>query len=308
MKKRKTARPSTLKVRRDVAGGKRGDGNRRARKVRRPSPFKIHTGRPDARLTGFAGLVGFGRFLRRSGVDQELADSFRHLKTDPRVKYPMAGQLRLLMDVFVAGEGTVFGLEALAADPLVEYLAGGVIPSLDTMYADLGRFGESEITRLEAMVGTHGLTRLRTQRGPWVHLDIDTTVCPHDAEDIEGALRGPNPRYPGRPSHHPILARVAELGTIAGVELRPGDRGLGGEDVPTIQRWIRRTKAELRGRTQLCVRIDAGGDCAEILRAIHAEESFYGIRCMTPMFAAGGEVAKLGRWQDIGRTRSAGAR
>lgn len=32
------------------------------------------------------------------------------------------------------------------------------------------------------------------------------------------------------------------------------------------------------------------------------------IRCMTPLLATGREVAKLGRWQDIGRTRSAGAR
>jgi hypothetical protein len=42
--------------------------------------------------------------------------------------------------------------------------------------------------------------------------------------------------------------------------------------------------------------------------AAHFRRRIYRIRCMTPLLATGREVAKLGRWQDIGRTRSAGAR
>ncbi|HZX00769.1 MAG TPA: IS1380 family transposase, partial [Bacilli bacterium] len=72
--------PSTNKVRRDITGGKRGDGNERHRAVRRPDPRKIRTGKTDATLTSVAGLVMFGVFLRALGVDQELAKLFGPLK------------------------------------------------------------------------------------------------------------------------------------------------------------------------------------------------------------------------------------
>jgi hypothetical protein len=38
-----------------------------------------------------------------------------------------------------------------------------------------------------------------------IHLDIDTTVTVLFGEQ-EGALPGPNPRYHGRPSYHPMMS------------------------------------------------------------------------------------------------------
>ena len=76
------------------------------------------------------------------GIDAELARLFFRLKSSPMVIYPMETQLRLLLDANVAGEHRVFGLESLAPDPLFVRLAGGVVPSIDTVYRDLGRFDE----------------------------------------------------------------------------------------------------------------------------------------------------------------------
>lgn len=270
--------PSTSKVRRDLAGGKRGNGRqlqREGRRVRRPDPLAMRRGRPDATLTGMAGLVPYGVHLRRLGVDDRLAREFDGLKSGAGVVYSMAGQLRLLMDAFVVGEGRVFGLEGLATDPLFVHVAGGVVPSLDTVYRDLDRFDSESLSRLEAMVAEHGLVRARTLKGPFAHLDIDTSVLPRFGPELECAVPGPNPKYRGRPSHHPIMARLAETDTIVGAQLRPGDTGLGEADVPTIRMWAKRAKAALRRGTDLCVRIDAGGDCAAIFEGLHAEEVFY---------------------------------
>jgi DDE family transposase len=261
-------------VRRDVAGGKRGDGNTRRRRVRRPDPRTFHAGQPDPNLTGVAGLVPYGGFLRRLGVDRELTRQFGPLKGDPRVVYPMGSQMRLLMDAFAIGEGRVFGLEALAADPLFVQLAGGVVPSLDTVYADLDRFDNRALARLEAMVAEHGLAGVSKLRGPFVHLDIDTTVVPLFGEH-EGGLPGPNPRFHGRPSYHPMLARIAETDTVVGGQLRPGNTGLGVDDVPVIRQWAARAKRALGPKAALCTRIDSGADCAEILGGLHDEQVFY---------------------------------
>jgi hypothetical protein len=110
--------PVFNKARRDVLGGQRGDGNERKRLVRRPDPRTIHVGKPDPHLTGVAGLVGFGAYLYELGIDRVLHKLFNHLKTGNRMVYVMGIQLRLLIDLFVVGEFRIFGLEALAADPL----------------------------------------------------------------------------------------------------------------------------------------------------------------------------------------------
>jgi hypothetical protein len=229
-----------------------------------------------------AGLVGFGVYLRRLGIDRELHAHFDRLKSGNGVVYPMGTQLRLLTDAFAVGETRVFGVEGLAADPVFLYLAGGVVPSIDTIYDDLDRFDDPALTVLEDKVAEHGLVRVPQLRSTFVHFDLDTSVLPIFGAH-EGAVPGPNPKYRGRPSFHPMLARIAETGTIVGAQLRRGDTGFGVDDVPTMRRWVRRAKKRLRRNSSLCVRIDSAGDCAEVLSALHEEQVYYVIKArLTP--------------------------
>lgn len=262
---------SIHKVRRDARGGKRGDGWRtRFTRVRRADPRRIHTGKPDGTLTGCAGLASFGVFCREQGVDEELEKLFFRLKDGRLVVYPMEAQLRLLLDANVVGEARVFGLEALAPDPLFVRLAGGVVPSIDTVYRDLRRFDEGALRDLEGMMARQGLEAVKKLRKDHVHLDIDTTVeCTFGSQ--EGALPGPNPRYHGRPSYHPILVYAAEADVCVGALLRPGDTALGGADAATTKGWIRRFRATIGTKVMVTVRIDASGDCGALLGAFHDE-------------------------------------
>src|ERR1700730_17876367 len=102
-----THAPSIHKVRRDVRGGKRGDGDRRHQRIRRADPTRIHRGHDDATLTGVAGLASFGSFCRRKGIAGEFRRRFFRLKSSLMVVYPMDSQLRLLLDANVAGESRV---------------------------------------------------------------------------------------------------------------------------------------------------------------------------------------------------------
>lgn len=240
-------------------------------------------GRPDPNLTGVAGLVGFGVYLRKLELDRQLHRRFDGLKSSPQVVYPMGAQLRLLLDAFAAGETRVFGVEGLASDPLFVHLAGGVVPSIDTLYDDLNRFDQDTLQSLESLMSEHGLARvsgMRRPAGTFIHLDVDTTVTPIFGEH-EGALPGPNPRYHGRPSFHPLLARMAETDTIVGAQLRPGDTGFGEEDIPTVRHWVARARKSLHKSLHLCVRMDAGGDCAALIRALNDEQVFYVLKART---------------------------
>src|SRR3974390_3561205 len=95
---------STQKVRGESTGGKRGEGRElqlQGRRRRRPDPRRIGVIANAPSLTGVAGLVGFGSFLRRLEVDRELRAGFAHLKEHPAVVYPMPAQLRLLLGATV---------------------------------------------------------------------------------------------------------------------------------------------------------------------------------------------------------------
>jgi hypothetical protein len=268
MRSTTTSATSIHKVRRDARGGKRGDGHRRQARIRRADPRRIHKGRADRTLTGVAGLASFGVFCREQGIDAELRHRFFRLKSGLAVVYPMETQLRLLLDANIAGEARVFGLESLAPDPLFVRLAGGVVPSIDTVYRDLGRFDEGALRDLEAMMAAQGLAAVKKLRAEHVHLDIDTTVEVVFGTQ-QGALPGPNPRYHGRPSYHPILAHNAEAGVCVGALLRAGDTSLGDDDAQTIKSWVRRFRDEVGHDVLVTARIDAGGDCAAILGGFH---------------------------------------
>lgn len=260
---------SIHKVRRDARGGKRGDGWRtRFKRIRRADPTRIHRGKSDATLTGCAGLVSFGVFCREEGIDAEFEKLFFRLKSGRLVVYPMEAQLRLLLDANVAGEHRVFGLESLAPDPLFVRLAGGVVPSIDTVYRDLGRFDEGALRDLEAMMVNQGLASVKRLKAEHVHLDIDSTVEVAFGTQ-QGALPGPNPRYHGRPSYHPMLAYCAEAGVCVGALLRPGNTSVGHDDAPMIKGWVRRFRARVGEHVMVTARMDSAADCASILAGFH---------------------------------------
>jgi hypothetical protein len=261
-----------------MTGGKRGDGHKRKQPIRRPDPQRIRIGRPDPSLTAVAGLVMLGVFLKGLGIDQELREAFGSMKSPDSV-YPMAAQLRMLLDLFMVGEHRVFGLENMAGDALFVRLAGGVVPSIDTGYRDLSRFDRAMTARLERMMVEQGLADVRglLKRASAVHLDIDTTVEPLFCEigAIEGAEVGPNAKYRGRPSYHPVLARIAETDTCVGGLLRPGDTAFGAAEAPLIESWIDRVRNVIGPKRLMYVRIDAAGDCTEVMSSITAKGCFF---------------------------------
>lgn len=222
-----------------------------------------------------------------------------HLKVGKRVVYPMHTQMQLLVDAAVAGAKRVFDFEWLAGDPLFTHLAGGAVPSVDVLYDDLRRFGPHELEHLEELVAEQGLKSVRDGRSTELTVDIDTTVTPLFGEQ-EGAVPGPNPRYPGRPSYHPILARVAETDTILGVRLRPGDTSLGQADAEDIQQWIGRLH-EAAPKAVVTVRIDAGGDCAALMNAIDESHAYFLVKAKQTPNLVSAVLWKAPAWKTVDR-------
>ena len=71
----------------------------------------------------------------------------------------------------------------------------------------------------------------------------------------EGAAKGYNPRRPGRKSHHPILAVLAEMPFVLHAWLRSGNTGAG----RGVVEFLKEALALLpKGMGIRCVRADSG--------------------------------------------------
>jgi hypothetical protein len=116
----------------------------------------------------------------------------------------------------------------------------------------------------------------------------------------EGARIGPNPRYHARPSYHPILARIAQTGTILGARLRPGDTTLGERDIEDVEQWLDRARAAVGPRTLITVRMDAGADCGPLLHAIDRKGIWFLVKLKwTPNLV--GAVWASREWKTVDR-------
>lgn len=267
--------------------------------MRRADVGRLQVGAADKRLSSVGGLVSFNAFTREHGLHRELRRRFGRLKTGSRVVYPMGAQMQLLLDAWVAGAQRVLDIEMLAADPLFVHLAGGTVPSIDVLYDDLRRFDAQALEDLEELMAQQGTRALQGRRRKEIFIDIDTTVMPLFGEQ-EGARPGPNPRYHGRPSYHPILAHIAQTGTLLGARLRPGDRNLGDADVEDVEQWLERARVAVGPRTLVTVRIDAGGDCASLLHAIDRKGAWFLVKLKwTPNLL--GAVWATRHWKTVDR-------
>ena len=95
--------------------------------------------------------------------------------------------------------------------------------SPDTLRRLFLRFGYRELTEASERLMRFSIARMRPILLGHT-LDLDSTVlCRYGGQ--EGSLRGYNPNKPGRPSHHPLVAFLAEGRRLLWATLRSGNSG-----------------------------------------------------------------------------------
>jgi hypothetical protein len=93
-------------------------------------------------------------------------------------------------------------------------------------------------------------------------LDLDSTVFSREGAQ-EGAAKGYNPRRPGRKSHHPILAVLAEMPFVLHAWMRSGNTG----SSRGVVEFLKEALALLpKGMGIRCVRADSGFFDQKLLR------------------------------------------
>ena len=204
-------------------------------------------------VTPLGGVAVFVAFLHKLGFVEKLRQHMPIHWKSPNQIDPTATFTAFLMAV-LAGARRFAHANWLRGDRALHALLGLFrFPIDDTIRNLFRRFGMGDVHRLFDPLSEWQMQRL-PQRSGGYSLDLDSTVLERYGQQ-QGLLKGHNPRKHGRPSHHPLLAVLAEAHFLLHGWLRSGNCGAARGVVEFLQEalalWGQRQTIRL-------VRADAG--------------------------------------------------
>lgn len=266
-------------------------------------------------ITPFAGLASFIAWLRQIGFYKQVADLMPFSYASPNA-IPLADTLCAFLVSVILGASRFAHCDWLRFDSALHAMLGiARFPATDAILRFFGRFTQG---RIEAFFRplSRWLVGLLTPPAEGFSLDLDSTIFNREGHQ-EGAAKGYNPRRPGRKSHHPLLAALAEAPFILHAWLRSGNTAAGRGVIAFLTEALAQLPAGWRIRT---VRADSGFFdqallafleqrglpyiiVARITTQIKARLNSAAIhwREIAPGYAVGSFTAKLHGWADTRR-------
>src|SRR5438445_10019102 len=212
-----------------------------------------YTGKP---VSGWGGLVAVMRYLEKRGIRQGLSRALPDGRTSPNQTPVVAVVLALFAAVLTGGRRFAH-VERLRSDEVVQAIVGVArMPSAMTLTRYFGGLVRSQIEHLSEVLSQCGLRRLRAPA-----LDLDSTVFERYGHQ-QGSLKGYNPRKHGRPSHHPLLAILAEAKLVLHAWLRSGNTASARGVKAFLAETLARVPTDFRF---YAVRADSGFFLSELL-------------------------------------------
>jgi len=177
----------------------------------------------DKPITGFGGLSIVARFFRRIGLIETFHEALPDGKNSNNSIRSVEIVLAFLVGV-LRGARRFAHVSWLRQDiPLQKMFGFGRPPSASTITRFFGTFRRIHVEHLWATLSEFALARMTVRQ--WGHtLDLDSTIFVRYGTQ-EGSRKGYNPKKRGRPSHHPLLAFLAEAKMVLHVWLRSGNTG-----------------------------------------------------------------------------------
>jgi hypothetical protein len=177
----------------------------------------------DQPITGWGGLALVARFFEAIGIRKVLEQALPDGRTSPN-QVPVVDMAIELLATILMGGRRFAHVERFRADPVLPGMFGlERKASAMTITRYFGGWKSGHVQHLVEVTG-----RLLGERlipaNPSAVLDLDSTVFERYGQQ-EGSLKGHNPRKHGRPSHHPILAMLAQSKRIVHTWLRSGNTG-----------------------------------------------------------------------------------
>jgi hypothetical protein len=204
-------------------------------------------------VTPFGGLASFLSFLQQRGLVQQVQTHLPWQLVSPNA-IPLAHTLTAFVIGVITGARRFGHTELARADRALHVLLGiPRWPGADTVRGLFHRFTQGTIQQFWRPLWGWLLALVTCPAGGF-SLDLDSTVFQRAGRQ-QGAAKGYNPRRPGRNSHHPILAVLAEVPLVLHGWLRSGNTGAAKGAVAFLCEALALLPT---GWTIRCVRADSG--------------------------------------------------
>jgi len=230
----------------------------------------------EIKLTSYAGLELFDRYLRTMRFNDRIRTAFRGagLVGD----FGIVAMVRLLIGLLVVGGRRLEHVSYVADDPVFLRLCRvQVLPTARTVSRWLTQFTMKTVERLQALnaaVIAHVIPGLRLHT---VTVDVDGVVVSTGLQ-VERAFRGYNPHQRKVPSYYPIMAHLAETTHVLRVKNRSGNVHDGKASLTFLRElWTQLTSSAPRG-AQLRFRMDGAFFRQDVLRWLTARGAGYSIK------------------------------
>jgi DNA-directed RNA polymerase subunit N (RpoN/RPB10) len=204
-------------------------------------------------VTPFAGLLPFLAWLGNLGLPAKLEELMPFILRSPNAINPAHTLLAFLLTVVLGGARFAHS-DWLRFDHALHAMAGiPRFPGKDAVRRFFHRFTQGDIERFWRPLWAWLLAFWTPPAGGF-SLDLDSSVFQRSGAQ-EGAAKGYNPSRPGRLSHHPLLAALAEAPLILHTWSRSGNTASGRGVVAFL---IEALGLLPKNWTVRCVRADSG--------------------------------------------------
>jgi hypothetical protein len=205
-------------------------------------------------ITPFGGLASFIVFLERIGYVKQVEAALPFAASTSNNAIPRTHTFTAFLVAVVTGARRFAHTQWLRADHVLHALLGmDRFPGDDTIRNFFLRFSQANVEAFWRPLWKWSLGKL-TVRSEGFHLDLDSTVLQRSGRQ-EGAAKGYNPNRPGRKSHHPLLAVLAEAPFILHGWLRSGNTVAASGALAFLQEALALLPAGIKIS---CVRADSG--------------------------------------------------
>jgi len=174
-------------------------------------------------VTPYGGLAVLAEYLKKIGYAEQVRRTMPIESKSPNAIPPVEIYTAFLLSV-LAGARRFAHTSLLRGDRGLHALLGiKRFPTDDTVRNLFKKFTQRLVYEFYSELWGWQIARLPERAGGY-SLDLDSTVFERYGRQ-EGALKGHNPRKHGRPSHHPLLAVLAEAHFVLHGWLRSGNCG-----------------------------------------------------------------------------------
>jgi hypothetical protein len=215
-------------------------------------------------ITPFGGLASLICFLGQIGYVQQVQEALPFPAPRSNNAIPLAHTLTAFLTAVVTGARRFAHTQWLRADCALHAMLGMErFPGDDAIRNFFLRFTQAHVEAFWRPLWKWSLGKLAV-RPEGFHLDLDSTVLQRSGRQ-EGAAKGYNPSRPGRRSHHPLLAVLAEAPFILHGWLRSGNTVACSGALAFLQEALALLPPSINIR---CVRADSGFFERKLLEAL----------------------------------------